>query len=234
MARSIDQVQREYINESAFDRLGNSSTDYLSAREAPTTNRVLVALVGDFILAVQENVKRLNKVDTGKLTAGASVGKLTENAGDFSITAGYDKSHPAAKYASFVNQGVQGFISEQPADSPFKFKSAYPKPNGVMVTAIQKWIKRNAIASRREDQKFELSALQEKRKSVAELNTGRKTAFLIAAKIKQRGLPKTNFFTDPVREYFGEDFARAMGKAFLQDVQIYMQQTINPINEQNK
>lgn len=234
MARSAEKIQEQFINESAFDRLGAEETEFLSAREAPTTTRVLVEWVGDFILAVQANVKRLNKVDTGKLATGASVGKLTENAGDFSITAGYDKNHPAAKYASFVNQGVQGFISEQPADSPFKFKSAYPKPNGVMVTAIQKWIKRNAIASRREDQKFDLSALQEKRKAVAELNTGRKTAFLIAAKIKQRGLPKTDFFTDPVREYFGDDFARAMGKAFLQDVQIYIQQAIKPINEQNK
>jgi hypothetical protein len=234
LAKSIDQIQRQYISEPNFDRLGGSSTDFISISEAPTTKKVLVEVVGNFILAVQANVKRLNKVDTGKLETGGSEGKLVDNGGDYSIRAGYESSHPAAKYASFVNQGVQGFKSKQPADSPFKFKSAFPAPDGVMVVAIQKWIKRNAIASRREDQRENLSALQQKRKSVAELNTGRQTAFLIAAKIKQRGLPKTNFFTDQVEQYFGRDFALAMGKAFLQDVQVYMKQFIDPINESNK
>lgn len=234
MAKSIDRIQKEYINEPNFNRLGKSSTDFMSANEAPTTQKVLVELVGNFILAVQSNVKRLNKVDTGKLESGASAGNLIDNGGDYSIRAGYDENHPAAKYASFVNQGVQGFKSKQPADSPFKFKSAFPAMDGVMVTAIQKWIKRNAIASRREDQRENLSSLQQKRKSVSELNTGRQTAFLIAAKIKQRGLPKTDFFTDPVKQYFGDDFAKAMGNAFLQDVQIYIKQFIDPINESNK
>jgi hypothetical protein len=234
LAKSIDQVQKEYINEPNFDRLGGSSTDFISTKQAPTTQKVLIEIVANFILAVQENVKRLNKVDTGKLETGASAGKIIDNGGDYSIRAGYESNHPAAKYASFVNQGVQGFKSKEPADSPFKFKSAFPAPDGVMVTAIQKWIKRNAIASRRDDQRDDLSALQQKRKSVSELNTGRQTAFLIAAKIKQRGLPKTDFFTDPVEQYFGRDFAKAMGKAFLQDVQVYMKQFIDPINESNK
>lgn len=234
MAKSIDQIQREYINDSNFNRLGRSSTDFVSSKDAPTTQKVLVELVGEFILAVQERIRRLDKIDTGRLEAGASAGKLVDNGGNYSIRAGYDPQHPAAKYASFVNQGVQGFKSKSPSDSPFKFRSAYPNPNGVMVTAIQKWVKRNAIASRREDQKTNLSSLQQKRKSVSELNTGRTTAFLIAAKIKQRGLPKTNFFTNPVQQYFGDDFARAMGNAFLQDVQVYIKQFIDPINEANK
>jgi hypothetical protein len=106
--------------------------------------------------------------------------------------------------------------------------------NGPMVTAIQKWVKRNALSQSREDQRFNLSGLQRKRKSVAQLNTGRTTAYLIARKIKQRGLPKTRFFDNAVDEVFNQQFYDKMGKAIGADLVVYIKQANSLINQENK
>jgi hypothetical protein len=106
--------------------------------------------------------------------------------------------------------------------------------NGPMVTAIQKWVKRNALAERREDQKYNLSGLQKKRKSVSQLNTGRTTAYLIARKIKQRGLPKTGFFDNAIDQVFNEQFYSKMAKAVGGDLRVYIKQATSLINEENK
>jgi hypothetical protein len=105
---------------------------------------------------------------------------------------------------------------------------------GPMVTAIQKWVQRNGLAQRREDQKYNLSGLQKKRKSVSELNTGRTTAYLIARKIKQRGLPKTGFFDNAIDEVFNEQFYSKMAKAVGGDVRVYIKQATSLINDENK
>ena len=234
MAKSITQIQAEALGDGFVDSFGDDRKNYLAAGEAPVLEQYMVKVVGDFILRVQENLKRLDKIDTGRLSESLSAGKLQDDSnGVFSISAGYlDDSN--APYASFVNQGVRGFISGQPADSPFSFKSAWASRNGPMAVAIQKWMKRQGIAARREDQRANLTSLQRKRKAISELESSRSMAVLIASRIKQRGLPKTDFFSSAVREYFGDEFAAGVSKAFLQDVRVYIRQANQLINNDKK
>lgn len=229
--QSIRQLQNDALNEGFLDDLGNDATNYASKKDAPVTERLLIEAVGNFLLAVQENIIKANKIDTGNLSEQLASGNLINNKGSYSIEAGYPLDSDAANYAPFVNQGVKGFISGEPSDSPFSFKSAYPKKDGPMTQAILQWVKRNGIASRSEDQKKRLSNLQTKRASVGDVAGDRATAFLIAGKIKQRGLPKTDFFTSAVREYFGDEFVAAVGSAFLSDVRVYIKQANNLINK---
>lgn len=232
MAKSITQIQNESLNDGFVDSFGDDRKNYLAAGEAPVFEQYMIKVVGDFILRVQENLKRLDKIDTGRLSESLSAGELQDDGnGVFSISAGYlDDSN--APYASFVNQGVRGFISGQPADSPFSFKSAWASRNGPMAVAIQKWMKRQGIAARREDQRANLTSLQRKRKAISELESSRSMATFIASRIKQRGLPKTDFFSSAVREYFGDEFAAGVSKAFLQDVRVYIRQANQLINKE--
>lgn len=232
MAKSITQIQAEALGDGFVDSFGDDRKNYLAAGEAPVFEQYMIKVVGDFLLKVQENLKRLDKIDTGRLSESLSAGELQNDGnGEFSISAGYlDDSN--APYASFVNQGVRGFISGQPADSPFSFKSAWASRNGPMAVAIQKWMKRQGIAARREDQRTNLTSLQRKRKAISELESSRSMAVLIASRIKQRGLPKTDFFSSAVREYFGDEFAAGVSKAFLQDVRVYIRQANQLINKE--
>lgn len=210
-----------------------SKEDYIASAKLPFVEQTILNYASKFILQVQDNLIKANKVDTGTLSTDIAQGDIIKQGSSYSIDIGYPVGSDAARYYDFVNKGVKGFKSGSP-NSPYSFKSAYPSINGPMVNAIQKWVKRNALSSRREDQRFNLSGLQKKRKSVAQLNTGRTTAYLIARKIKQRGLPKTGFFDDAITEVFNQDFYDKMAKAVGADVVVYIKQASSLLNNENK
>jgi hypothetical protein len=232
--QSLKSLQADALNEGLLNDLGNDKTSYADKRQAPVTERLLIEVVGNFLLQVQENIIQANKIDTGRLSEELRQGDLLNSKGVYSIEAGYPLNSEAANYAPFVNQGVKGFLSGEPSDSPFSFKSARPKYDGVMVDAMLQWVKRNGISSRNEDQRTNLSRLQRKRQSVGNVDVQRQTAYQIASRIKQRGLPKTDFFTSAVRQYFGDEFVAAVGSAFLSDVRVYIKQANQLINSENK
>jgi hypothetical protein len=209
------------------------STDYASLKELPFVEKVMIAYAAKFIIQVQKNLISANKTDTGRLEEEIQQGDIIKANGSYLIDIGYPKSSESSKYYDFVNKGVRGFKSGTP-NSPYRFRSAFPSMNGPMVNAIQKWVKRNSKLARREDQKYNLSGLQKKRKSVSELNTGRTTAYLIARKIKQRGLPRTGFFDDAIDQVFNEQFYNKMAEALGGDVRLYIKQAVTLINEENK
>jgi hypothetical protein len=221
------------INDAIIASQAANQEDYQKLGQLPFVERTIIRFASIFIKRVQDNLIKANKVDTGTLSTDITEGQLIKQGSSYSLDIGYPKSSEGAKYYDFVNKGVKGFKSGQP-NSPYRFRSAYPSMNGPMVNAIQKWVKRNALSSRREDQRFNLSGLQKKRKSVAQLNTGRTTAYLIARKIKQRGLPKTGFFDNAVDEVFNQQFYDKMGKAIGADLIVYIKQANTLINEENK
>jgi hypothetical protein len=218
------------INDAIIASQAANQEDYQKLGQLPFVERTIIRFASIFIKRVQDNLIKANRVDTGTLSTDITEGQLIKQGSSYSLDIGYPASE-GAKYYDFVNKGVKGFKSGQP-NSPYRFRSAYPSMNGPMVNAIQKWVKRNALSSRREDQRFNLSGLQKKRKSVAQLNTGRTTAYLIARKIKQRGLPKTGFFDNAVDEVFNQQFYDKMGKAIGADLIVYIKQANTLINEE--
>ena len=221
------------INDAIIASQAANKEDYQKLGQLPFVERTIIRFASIFIKRVQDNLKKANKVDTGTLSTDITEGELIKQGSSYSLDIGYPVGSAGAKYYDFVNKGVKGFKSGQP-NSPYSFKSSYPSMNGPMVTAIQKWVKRNALSQRREDQKYNLSSTQNKRKSVAQLNTGRTTAYLIARKIKQRGLPKTGFFDNAVDEVFNQQFYDKMGKAIGADLVVYIKQANSLINNENK
>jgi hypothetical protein len=221
------------VDDAAIADKALEKKDYASLGELPFVEQTIISYAAQFIIQVQKNLQSTNKVDTGTLERDIQEGSLIRQGKTYSIDIGYPASSAGAKYYDFVNKGVKGFKSGQP-NSPYSFKSAYPSMNGPMVIAIQKWVKRNALSQRREDQRFNLSGLQRKRKSVAQLNTGRTTAYLIARKIKQRGLPRTGFFDDAITQVFNDQFYNKMAEAVGGDVRLYIKQAASLINEENK
>jgi len=219
------------INDAIIASQAANQEDYQKLGQLPFVERTIIRFASIFIKRVQDNLIKANRVDTGTLSTDITEGELIKQGSSYSLDIGYPASSAGAKYYDFVNKGVKGFKSGQP-NSPYRFRSAYPSINGPMVNAIQKWVKRNALSSRREDQRFNLSGLQKKRKSVAQLNTGRTTAYLIARKIKQRGLPKTGFFDNAVDEVFNQQFYDKMGKAIGADLIVYIKQANTLINEE--
>ena len=219
MAKSLKQVQDELLTSGYLDTLADDPVDPGSA---PTNNAVsdlIIKLAGEFIIAVQENLDRLGKVSTGGLTDGVSAGDLVQSGSTYTLEIGYDKNDPAAKYWDFVNKGVRGIRSGQPASSPYQFRKLSAPP--VMVEAIKGWLRVNGIAARNEDQREDLSRLQQKRRNIAtEQDPQGDFAYAIALAVKRRGLPCTGYFDQAVNAYFGKTFAQAVAKAASFDVRV--------------
>jgi hypothetical protein len=232
MAKSINQIQNEIAaNEALLNEL--SKLEEIGTNNLPATERTIIEYAVEFIKKVQENLKELNKIDTGSLVKDVAKGELINQSGVYSIEIGYPVSSKSAKYYDFVNKGVQGFISKSP-NSPYKFRNAMPSSNGPMVLALQKWMKRNGMLSRKETASTTKSGLQKKRKAISELDSSRQGAWLLARKIKSRGLPKTGYFDDAIDEYFGDTFGAAMAKAVGADIRVGVKQVNSLINDKNK
>lgn len=218
MAKSERQVQAELLNEGWIDQQSADKVDR-SGAEARTVEELLARYAKEFVDAVRANLDKAGKVSTGGLTDGLDSGEIEKYRGTYTLEIGYDKNDPAAKYWDFVNQGVKGLVSGEPANSPYKFRKLSAPP--VMVEAIKGWMRTNGIAARNESQNEGLSSLQQKRKRIAEVQDPLDSfAYFTARRIKREGLPYTGYFDKPVDEYFGDQFAAAIGKAAAIDVRI--------------
>jgi hypothetical protein len=230
MAKSINQIQNEIAaNEALLNEL--SKLEEIGTDNLPATERTIVEYAVEFIKKVRENLDTLNKIDTGGLDRDIQKGELLNQSGVYTIEIGYPKTSKAAGYYDYVNKGVKGKDSQLP-NSPYKFQTRTPSLKGPMVLAIQKWMKRNGIIGRK--QKYSITALEKKRKSISELDSSRTGAWLIARKIKRQGLPKTGFFDNAIDEYFGDTFGAAMAKAVGADIRVGVKQVNSLINDKNK
>jgi hypothetical protein len=219
MAKSLKQVQDELLTSGYLDTLADDLVDPASAPTNTAISDLIIKLAGEFIIAVQENLDRLGKVSTGGLTDGVSAGDLVQSGSTYTLEIGYDKNDPSAKYWDFVNKGVRGIRSGQPASSPYQFRKLSAPP--VMVEAIKGWLRVNGIAARNEDQREDLSRLQQKRRNIAaEQDPQGDFAYAIALAIKRRGLPYTGYFDQAVNAYFGKTFAQAVAKAASFDIRV--------------
>lgn len=131
-------------------------------------------------------LRRANKVSTGALSDSiAFTTKRTKN--------GYELNIEVLDYYKFVDQGVRGTgPGNKNSRSKYKYDNKMPP-----IKAIMKWLKTEISVVQKEDQKYKLSNRQKKSRSVKAMSKEMKMrtlAFLIARKIKRRGLPYTGFW----------------------------------------
>ena len=148
MAKSEAQLQNEVL--SYLDSLGTGAEEFKRTTAGLAgLEYYLVLSATNFVLRVQENLNRLGKVDTGGLLNNLEQSAVNTQGTQLSIEVGYRADSEQAKYYDFVNKGVKGVRSGEPADSPYSFKN--DKPSLSMQLAIAKWYRRNAGFGRRED-----------------------------------------------------------------------------------
>ena len=236
MAKSINQIQNELINDGTIDAIakGLASRDEAGLESLDLIPRAIIAFAAAFIDKARENINKSGSVDTGKLADGLTQGELRRSKTSYELEVGYRSSDAASKYYDFVNKGVRGTDSGQPSDSPYQFRSRTPATNGPMVKAIEGWVKRQGISSRRETARTSVSATARKRKAVSDIAQTRSTAFLIARSIKRKGLKRTGFFDNAVDEYFGDLFYQTMAEVAGADVQAVIRAGNLLINKENK
>ena len=209
-----------------FDVGGTAKT---GAIELNSVEEVMLGAANQFMKLAIARINQRKKVDRGNLSD-MIVTPVVTNGTKYELTIGYEESSPASKYYDFQNKGVKGIKSRQPSSSPYSYKTL--KVSKDMVNALMQWYMRHKNYIRNDDQRKNLSPLQQKRKTlgnIANQQTNlKKIATNTAKAIKKRGMPRIGFFDDNLNKAFGEDFKRKLAKALGQDIVLNIKQTFNP------
>jgi hypothetical protein len=169
----------------ALAGLGTSRSEFETI-DFDSVEQILLDYGKAFQSMAAGQLRRANKVSSGALADSiAFTTKRTAN--------GYELNIEVLDYYKFVDQGVRGTgPGNKNNKSPYKYSDKMPP-----ISEIMKWIKREGLTAKAEDQKRNLSGRQKKARAVgaaAKRIKPQSLAFLIARKIKRRGLPYTGFW----------------------------------------
>ena len=234
MAKSAKQIEEEVL--AFLDTIGEDAAGFRDVTQMKGMEKAIILSAASFIIRVQENLKRLNKVNTGTLSTDIAQGELIDTGTGYEISLGYPTESAGAKYYDYVNKGVKGFVSNEPAQSPYSYKNIRNKRGGVLIgrnfqSALVDWYAKNPEYVKKEDQKYNKTRLQSKRKKLAKMVSESKNlqslAYATAVKIKQEGIPYTGFFDDAVKSQFGQEFLQLIQKVTGREIQINIKQDGN-------
>lgn len=141
-----------------------------------------------------------------------SSGKLKDSL-DYNITTGVHllMSFTMEDYGKFIDEGVSGTKYKVPGGSRFGFDGKQP-PTG----SIRKWMAQKKVKAR------DLKTNSFVKQTEANLKAA---AFLISRSIKQKGIPKSEFFQAPFRMEF-EKLPEEVLKAVSMDVDEFLRFTV--------
>lgn len=212
-----------------LNNLGTSKAS--NTIEFDSVDAVFAEFATIFINRAKATINKKHKIDSGNLSD-IVVSKVSKSKDSFSITIGYDKTNPASKYYDFVDKGVKGVKNGTKAPgSKYKYKTL--SVGSKFTNVIMQWYLRHKNYIRQETQVYNLSRLQTKRKTLAQVSENDKIksiAYLTAKKIKREGLQRVGFFADNVNNVFNDKFKARMAQAIGRDIVINIKDTLNGNN----
>jgi hypothetical protein len=236
MPKSRQQLEADVS--SFLDRLGENETNFETKKELKGIEYYLALSAANFVLRVQDNLNKLNKVDTGGLSSEIETSEVIQRGGNYSITLGYPAGSEAAKYYDFVNKGVKGFDSGTP-NSKYKFEKILNKRGGILIGSkmsnnISGWLTRNGV---RPKERFSTTAKERKSrglyKMVSEASKKKSLAYAVAVNIKKKGIAKTGYFDEAIKYSFGQEFANTLSKLVGREIQLTVK-AIQPNGNNNQ
>lgn len=163
--------------------------------EGQALETALYNVAAAFIASAADNLNNVDRVSSGNLLESIKPSEIQV----FGKTMQIEIS--VLDYYKFIDQGVKGWQSGNPSDSPYAFKTPQKggsgKKNSEMVTAIRKWLIKEGLASRKLSRKsasHAISPRESRRQKITDTSTSQ--AIVIAGMIRRHGLKKTNFWTD--------------------------------------
>lgn len=184
---SITSAQNKAGTDAFLDLTGDSKSLYKPVKfEALASSLEYVAAVYTEKLAKQLVTK---DADSSGVLAKSIV------AGDVQLMGTiYHVEISAEKYASFIDEGVDGW--ENSRGSQFHFKTKGVNPQGEMVKSVKAWLLREGEMSRVKNRP--VSTKESKRQNITDAST--KAAISTAYMIKRFGIKPTHFWRDATTE----------------------------------
>lgn len=183
MPSSISSEQAKALAEGFFNDIGESKDGLQPKNSLAALYRVAGTLVDEAV----NNLNKSDRVATGALSSSLKVRDPRVVNGVNVIV-----DVEALFYYKFIDKGVKGTNG---GIGEYSFK--YDMPGKKMTNAIRKWIKSEGVKAKTTKKYKAISKREAKRKKITDKTAS--MAFAIARKIKQKGLKRTNFFSEALK-----------------------------------
>jgi len=190
--QSFSRRQQQVINNKIIDLNSDLASSYKEF-DGKALETALYNIAVEFITAATDNLNKADRVSTGGLLESIKPSEIIVLGKKMTINIS------VLDYYKFIDQGVKGWKSGEPANSPYAFKAPdgkSGKKSSEMVTAIRKWLVKEGLKSNAtsKNPKHAISARESRRQKITDTATS--TAIMIAGIVRSKGLKRTNFWTD--------------------------------------
>jgi hypothetical protein len=232
---NISQAQAKLLNTNFLDSLAKDDSFTANLDNLPLTQRLLIEAAAVFVQNARDNVQKPKNgrslISTGALQDSIFASELRVDGNNLEIDLGYRGK--GGKYADFVNEGVKGIESQDRApQSPYSFKAANGlTPGPSMRKALEQWIKKNRAKIRNTPANVNYkksrgggvagaAATQSKRRALSQGQDVKSLAYAIGTNIRKKGLRRSGFFDDAIRDTFNQTFYDAVASVVGADMSI--------------
>jgi len=188
---SLSKVQHQAIDEGFFDLLGADKSD-LNEVKFKDTALTLEALAAMYIDKLIEKLEAADAASSGRLSDSLKPTNVTIDGTKYSI------GIQAASYASFVDEGVNGWAVNRGSRFQFRQGKRGKHTGGItpFVKSLMEWLAREGSSARNVKVGISHREKRGKRIESAEVKEAVKVAFFI----RRKGLKPTNFWRDATKE----------------------------------
>lgn len=185
MAKSIVHT---VLEDTDIELAGESRADY-TAVEFTDTGNTVIQLAATYIELINEEIEKKDVASSGYMQDNITPTDLEVN-GD-TLTVGIN----APLYASYVDEGVNGWAVNR--GSRFQYRTKGVDPKGAMVKSLKEYINREGLSSR--NVKVSVTQREAKGKTMQDATT--KAAVQMGYMIKRQGIKPRHFWRDATNKF---------------------------------
>lgn len=185
MAKSIVHT---VLEDTDIELAGESRADY-TAVEFTDTGNTVIQLAAVYIELINEEIEKKDVASSGYMQDNITPTDLEVN-GD-TLTVGIN----APLYASYVDEGVNGWAVNR--GSRFQYRTKGVDPKGAMVKSLKEYINREGLSSR--NVKVAVTDRESKGKTMQDTTT--KAAVQMGYMIKRQGIKPRHFWRDATNKF---------------------------------
>jgi hypothetical protein len=201
MARSIVHT---VLEDTDIELAGEARADYTPVEFSDTGNTV-IQLAATYIELINEEIEKKDVASSGYMQDNITPTDLEVN-GDI-LTVGIN----APLYASYVDEGVNGWAVNR--GSRFQYKTKGVDPKGAMVKSLKAYIAREGASSK--NVKVAVTSREAKGKSMLDAST--RAAVSLGYMIKRQGIKPRHFWRDATNTFL-PIAEKELGKAVKIDI----------------
>ncbi len=203
--KPFKEVQHAALKDGFLDLLGTDQANYTEVKFDDTVN-TLVALAGQYIAKLAALINERDVASSGKMADLIQPTEVTIDGTKYTIGV------EAPDYASYQDEGVEGWHQNGFKGSRFKFKTRGVDPEGEHVKSIKDWLQREGSSAR--NVKVGISSREIKGKGLDEKT---RNAVTVAYMVKRQGIKPTYFWRDATAG-MQLSIQKEFGKAFKLDI----------------